>query len=55
VKIDDTDHLKRTIRDAIESVSPDVLTRVWQELEHRMYLCRATNGPPTELRRQDRL
>jgi hypothetical protein len=42
-------HLKQRIREEATSVSPDVLGRVWQEMECRLDVCRATNGAHTEL------
>jgi hypothetical protein len=36
IKIDDTDHLKRRIRDEFDIVILDFLTGVWQELEHQV-------------------
>ena len=50
VRINDTDHLKERIRDDIYSVTPDILARVWDELEYRLDVCRATNGSHIELR-----
>ena len=49
VRINDIDHLKERIRDAIHSVTPDVLLRVWNELEYRLDVCRVTNGSHIEL------
>ena len=49
VKIDDVAHLKSRITDAIDSVTPDMLGRVWQELEFRLDICRATNGSHIEM------
>ncbi|GBO07407.1 hypothetical protein AVEN_33835-1 [Araneus ventricosus] len=42
--INDINHLKQRITDVIHSVTPDVLTRVWEELDYRLDVCRATNG-----------
>jgi hypothetical protein len=36
------DHLK-------EWITPDVLGRVWQELEYRLDVCRATKGAHIEI------
>ncbi|XP_069704790.1 uncharacterized protein [Periplaneta americana] len=36
--------LRRRITKAVESVSEDILARVWTELEYRVNICRATNG-----------
>ncbi|GBO08559.1 hypothetical protein AVEN_141635-1 [Araneus ventricosus] len=46
----DINHLKHRITDVIYSVTPDVLTRVWEELDYRSDVCRATNGAHIELR-----
>ncbi|GBM66040.1 hypothetical protein AVEN_39592-1 [Araneus ventricosus] len=50
-RINDINHLKQRITDVIHSVTPDVLTRVWEELDYRLDVCRATNGAHIELRR----
>ncbi|GBM52251.1 hypothetical protein AVEN_39767-1, partial [Araneus ventricosus] len=49
-RINDINHLKQRITDVIHSVTPDVLTRVWEELDYRLDVCRATNGAHIELR-----
>jgi len=33
VKIDNTEHLKRRIRHTVQTLTADVLSRVWQELK----------------------
>lgn len=43
------DDLKQGIKDAIETVTPDVLSRVCQELEYRVGVFKATNGAYIEL------
>jgi hypothetical protein len=43
VHINSADHLKASITEALHSVTPDVLRRVWQELDYRLDVCRATN------------
>jgi hypothetical protein len=50
IRVDNIQHLKQRIREAAASVTPDVLGRVWQEMEYRLDVCRATNGAHTELR-----
>jgi len=40
MKTNDTDHLKHWIRDAVETVSPDVLSRMLQKLEYQMDACK---------------
>jgi hypothetical protein len=49
VRINDTEHLKVRITEAVHSVTPDVLRRVWQELEYRLNVCRATKESHIEL------
>ncbi|GBN79989.1 hypothetical protein AVEN_83560-1 [Araneus ventricosus] len=49
-RVNDINHLKQGITDVIHSVTPDVLTRVWEELDYRLDVCRATNGAHIELR-----
>ncbi|GBN64556.1 hypothetical protein AVEN_202588-1 [Araneus ventricosus] len=49
-RISDINHLKQRITDVINSATPDVLTRVWEELDYRLDVCRATNGAHIELR-----
>jgi hypothetical protein len=41
---------KQAIKEAAASVTADVLGGVWQEMEYRLDVCRATNGAHTELR-----
>lgn len=48
-RINDINHLKQRITDVIHSVTPDILNRVWEELEYRLDACRATNGSHIEL------
>jgi hypothetical protein len=43
VCINNIDHLKTRITEAVHSVTPDVLHRVWKELEYRLNMCKATN------------
>jgi hypothetical protein len=49
VRIHNIQHSKQRIREAAASVTPDVLGRVWQEMEYRSDVCRATNGAHIEL------
>ncbi|GBO37774.1 hypothetical protein AVEN_151048-1 [Araneus ventricosus] len=49
-RINDINHLKQRITDVIHSVTPDVLTHVWEVLDYRLDVCRATNGAHIELR-----
>jgi hypothetical protein len=41
--------LKQRIREVVASVTPDVFGRVWQEMEYRLDVCRATSGAHIEL------
>jgi hypothetical protein len=50
VRIHNIQHLKQRIRKAAASVTPDVLVRVWQEMEYHLDVCRATNGAHIEHR-----
>ena len=36
--------LKNTITAAVESITPDLLSRVWQELDYRLDVCLMTKG-----------
>ncbi|GBN00241.1 hypothetical protein AVEN_201636-1 [Araneus ventricosus] len=49
-RMNDINHLKQRITDVIHSVTPDVLTRVCEELDYLLDVCRATNGSHIELR-----
>ncbi|GBL98324.1 hypothetical protein AVEN_174109-1 [Araneus ventricosus] len=48
-RINDINHLKQRITDVIHCVTPDVLTRLWEELDYRLDVRRATNGAHIEL------
>ncbi|GBL83628.1 hypothetical protein AVEN_196449-1 [Araneus ventricosus] len=48
--INDINHLKQRTTNVIHSVTSDVFTRVWEELDYRLDLCWATNGAHLELR-----
>jgi hypothetical protein len=50
VRISNIKHLKQQIKEVAASVNPNVLGRVWQEIEYRLDVCRATNGAQIELR-----
>lgn len=41
--------LRGRIYDAIELVTPEMLSRVWQEIEYRLDIARATNGAHIEM------
>ena len=36
--------LKNGITTAVETITPDLLIRVWQELDYRLDVCRVTKG-----------
>ena len=36
--------LKNRITAAVETITSDLLSRVWQELDYRLYVCRVTKG-----------
>jgi hypothetical protein len=48
-KIRDLQHLNDRICAAIETVMPEMLSCVWEEAEHRLDICRVTNGAHIEI------
>jgi hypothetical protein len=40
--------LKNRIEAAVATITPDLLIRVWQELDYRLDVCRVTKGAHTE-------
>ncbi|KAG8290860.1 hypothetical protein J6590_074110 [Homalodisca vitripennis] len=48
-KIRNTDHLRERVRDAIESVTQEMLKHVWQEIESRFDTCRSIYGGHIEI------
>jgi hypothetical protein len=42
------DDLKRRITEAVAAVTCDMLQRVWEELDYRFDICRATRGAHIE-------
>jgi hypothetical protein len=50
VRIHSIQHLKQRNREVAASVTPDVLGRVWQEMEYHLDVYRATNRAYIELR-----
>jgi len=40
--------LKNRITAAVETITPDLLIRVWQELDYRLDVCRVTKGANIE-------
>jgi len=45
----DLQHMKDRICADIETVTPEMLSRVWEETKYRLDICRATNGAHIEL------
>jgi hypothetical protein len=43
-KINDLQHLKARIRDAVATVTPNMLQATWNGVEYRLDICRATKG-----------
>jgi hypothetical protein len=44
VKINDLEHLKGHTRDAVATVTPNMLQATWNEAEYRLNICHATKG-----------
>jgi hypothetical protein len=44
VKINGLQHLKARIRDAVATVTPNMLQAKWNKVEYRLDICRATKG-----------
>ena len=42
------EEMKLRITAAVETVTKDMLQRVWHELEYRLYVCRVTGGAHIE-------
>jgi hypothetical protein len=49
VQINDLQHLKARIRDAVGTVAPNMLQTTWNEVEYRLDICRATKGVNFEI------
>ncbi|GBO01243.1 hypothetical protein AVEN_271189-1 [Araneus ventricosus] len=49
-RINDINPLKQRITDFIHSVTPDILTHVWEERDYRLDVFWATNGAHIDLR-----
>ena len=45
---DNLDALKQRIIAADASIDEDMLSRIWQEIDYRMVICRVTNGSHIE-------
>jgi hypothetical protein len=48
-KISDFQHLEDCIKNAMATVTPNVLQAMWNEVEYRLDICRATKGAHTEI------
>jgi hypothetical protein len=49
VKINDLQHLKSRIREAVATVTPNMLQVTWNEVEYRLDICRVTKGTYIEI------
>jgi hypothetical protein len=49
VKINDLQHLKACTRDAVATVTPNMLQVTWNEVEYRLDICRDTMGAHIEI------
>jgi hypothetical protein len=49
VKINDLQHLEARKRDAVATVTPNMLQAKWNEVEYRRDICRATKGAHIEI------
>ena len=49
VKINSLQHLKARIREAMATVTPNMLQATWNEVEYRLDICRATRGSHIEI------
>jgi hypothetical protein len=49
VKINDLQQLKARIRDAVATVTPNMLQATWNEVEYRLVICRATKVAHIEI------
>ena len=48
-KVRDLADLRQSIIEAVELITPHMLINTWQELEYRLYICRATTDVHTEV------
>jgi hypothetical protein len=48
-KINDLQHLKARTRDAVATVTPNMLQATWNEVQYRLDICRATKEAHTEI------
>jgi hypothetical protein len=49
VKINDLQHLHPRIRDAVPTVTPNMLQATWNEGEYRLDICRVTKGADIDI------
>jgi hypothetical protein len=49
IKINYLQHMKASIRDAVATVTPNMLQATWNEVEYRLDICRATKGAHTKI------
>jgi hypothetical protein len=49
VKINDLQHLKARIREAVAMATQNTLQATWNEMEYRLDICRATKGAHIEV------
>jgi hypothetical protein len=49
VNTNDLHHLKARIRDAVATVTPNVLQATWNDIEYQLDTCRATKGAHIEI------
>jgi hypothetical protein len=49
VNINDLQHLKACIRDALATITPNMLQATWNEVEYHLGICHATKGPHIEI------
>jgi hypothetical protein len=51
-KVQDLADLRQHIIEAVELITPHMLINMWQELEYRLDICRATTGAHIEVYRR---
>jgi hypothetical protein len=49
VKIDTVNALKAHIRDAVATITPNMLQATWNEVKHCLDICRANKGAHIEI------
>jgi hypothetical protein len=49
IKINDFQYLKARIRDAVATITLNILQATWNEVEYRLDICRSTEGARTEI------